>query len=132
VIVLDTHALIWWVVDDKRLAKAARSTIDKSVAGGDGVLVSAITAWEVSMLVKRGRLMLSMPVDEWLLAVRSIEGFSIVPITAEVAIHSVNLPGEFHQDPADRMIVALARERNALLVTADEKIHRYPHVRCSW
>jgi PIN domain nuclease of toxin-antitoxin system len=131
-IVLDTHTLIWWVSDDKRLVKAARSAIDKSIAGGDDVLVSAISAWEIGMLVRRGRLALAMPLNEWLLTVRNIEGISIIPITAEVAVRSVNLPGEFHQDPADRMIVALARERNALLVTADEKIHRYPHVRCSW
>jgi PIN domain nuclease of toxin-antitoxin system len=131
-IVLDTHALIWWLVDDKRLSRSARSTIDKSIANGEGVVISAISAWEVAMLVKRGRLALSMAVDEWLLAVGSIEGVSIVPITAEVAVHSANLPGEFHQDPADRMIVALARERNAVLLTADEKIHRYPHVRWGW
>ncbi len=131
-IVLDTHALIWWLGDDKRLSRSARSTIDKSIANGEGVVISAISAWEVAMLVKRGRLALSMAVDEWLLAVGSIEGVSIVPITAEVAVHSANLPGEFHQDPADRMIVALARERNAVLLTADEKIHRYPHVRWGW
>ena len=131
-IVLDTHALVWWVAGDRRLVQAARSAIDKSVAAGEAVLVSAISAWEVGMLVRRGRLALSMPVDEWLLAVQNIEGVSIVPITAEVAVQSINLPGEFHPDPADRMIVALARHRNASLITADEKIHRYPHVRCSW
>ena len=131
-IVLDTHALIWWLGDDKRLVKSARSTINRSIADGEGVLVSAISAWEVAMLIKRGRLALSMSVDEWLLAAGSLEGVSVVPITADVAVHSVNLPGEFHQDPADRMIVALARERGAVLLTADEKIHRYPHVRWSW
>jgi len=131
-IVLDTHVLVWWVGEDRRLVKAARSAIDSSMAAGDAVLVSAISAWEVGMLVRRGRLALSMPVEEWLLAVQSLEGVSIIPISAEIAVQSVNLPGEFHQDPADRMIVALARERNASLLTADEKIHRYPHVRCSW
>lgn len=131
-IVLDTHALVWWVGGDKRLVKSARSTIDKAIAGGEDVLVSAISAWEIAMLVKRGRLALSMAVDEWLGTVGGIEGVSMIPITAEIAIHSVSLPGEFHQDPADRMIVALARERSAPLLTADEKIRRYPHVRWSW
>lgn len=131
-IVLDTHVLVWWVGEDRRLVKAARSAIDSSMAAGEAVLVSAISAWEVGMLVRRGRLALSMPVEEWLLAVQSLEGVSIIPISAEIAVQSANLPGEFHQDPADRMIVALARERNASLLTADEKIHRYPHVRCSW
>ena len=131
-IVLDTHVLVWWVGEDRRLVKAARGAIDSSMAAGEAVLVSAISAWEVGMLVRRGRLALSMPVEEWLLAVQSLEGVSIIPISAEIAVQSANLPGEFHQDPADRMIVALARERNASLLTADEKIHRYPHVRCSW
>src|SRR5690606_2168339 len=118
--------------EDRRLVKAARIAIEKSVAAGESVLVSAISAWEIAMLVRRGRLALSMHVDEWLLAVQGIECVSIIPISAEVAVQSVSLPGEFHQDPADRMIVALARERNATLITADEKIHRYAHVRCSW
>ena len=131
-IVLDTHALIWWLGDDKRLVKSARSMIEKTISRGEDILVSAISAWEVAMLVKRGRLVLSMAVDEWLLAAAGVEGVSVIPVTAEVAIQSVALPGEFHQDPADRMIVALARERSAVLLTADEKIHRYPHVRWSW
>ena len=65
-------------------------------------------------------------------ALSSIEDVSIVPITAQIATQSVNLPGEFHKDPADRMIVALARELNAPVITADDKIHRYPHVRWVW
>ena len=83
------------------------------------------------MLVERGRLSLVMSIDDWLLA-SSIEGLEIVPVSHSVAVQSTRLPGEFHNDPADRMIVALARERNATLVTADEKIHRYPHVRFVW
>ena len=131
-IVLDTHALIWWVNDDPHLSPTAKSTIEGVLAGNGQVLVSAISAWELAMLVHRGRIALAMDLDEWLRAVESIEGVSLVPITAQVAAQSVVLPGQFHQDPADRMIVALARELNAPLVTADEKIHRYPHVRWLW
>lgn len=131
-IVLDTHALVWWVSDDTRLSQAARSAIDDKLADGDQVLASAISAWEVAMLVERGRIALAMGTDEWLRAVENIEGVSFVPITAQLAAQSASLPGPFHKDPADRMIVALAREQNALLVTADEKIQRYPHVRSLW
>ena len=131
-IVLDTHALIWWVNDDTRLAPTAKSTIEDTLADNRQVLVSAISAWELAMLVQRGRIALAMELDEWLRAVESIEGVSIVPITAQVAAQSVILPGEFHKDPADRLIVALAREKNAPLITADDKIHRYPHVRWLW
>lgn len=131
-IVLDTHALIWWVNGDVRLVPTAKSAIEDTLAGNGQVLVSAISAWELAMLAQRDRIALAMALDEWLRAVESIEGVSLVPITAQVAAQSVNLPGEFHKDPADRLIVALAREQNAVLVTADEKIQRYPHVRWVW
>ena len=131
-IVLDTHALIWWVNGDVRLTSTAKSAIEDTLAGNDQVLVSAISAWELAMLVQRGRIALAMELDEWLRAVQSIDGVSLVPITAQVAAQSVNLPGEFHKDPADRMIVALARELNVPVITADEKIHGYPHVRWLW
>lgn len=131
-IVLDTHALIWWISDDARLASSAKTVIENTLTGSGQVMVSAISAWELALLVERGRVALAMELDEWLRAVESIEGVSFVPITAALAAQSVNLPGEFHKDPADRMIVALARELNAQLVTADEKIQRYPHVRWAW
>ena len=131
-IVLDTHALIWWVNGDARLAPTAKTIIEDSLSGNSQVLVSAISAWELALLVQRGRIALAMEMDEWLRAVESIEGVSIVPVSAQMAVQSVNLPGEFHKDPADRMIVALARELNAPVITADEKIHRYPHVRWLW
>ena len=131
-IVLDTHALIWWVNEDEQLTPTAKTTIEETLAANGQVLVSAISAWELAMLVQRGRIALAMDMDEWLRAVESIEGVSIVPITAQIAAQSVNLPGEFHKDPADRMIVALARELNAPVITADDKIHRYPHVRWVW
>ena len=131
-IVLDTHALIWWVNGDARLSAAAAAAI-KGAAGNEGqILVSAITAWEVAMLVERGRIALAMDLDQWLRTVESMEGVFMVPITSQVAAQSATLPGVFHKDPADRMIVALARELNAPVVTADDKIQRYPHVRWVW
>lgn len=132
-IVLDTHVLVWWVTDDARLSELAREALKQELAESSGqVLVSAITAWEIAMLQQRGRLVLSMDLDEWLLAVESIEQVSIVPLSTRVAVQSTQLPGEFHKDPADRFIVALARELNAPLLTADEKIRGYAHVRTVW
>jgi PIN domain nuclease of toxin-antitoxin system len=133
VIVLDTHALVWWVSGDGRLSARARDLIEQTVASaGRQVLVSAISAWEIAMLVERGRIALAMDLDEWLLALESLEGVTLVPVSVQVAVQSATLPGTFHKDPADRMIVALAREQNAVLVTADENIQRYPHVRWHW
>jgi len=131
-IVLDTHALIWWVNGDALLKPSAKTAIEDTLTRDGSVLVSAISAWEIAMLAQRGRIDLAMALDEWLRAVDHIEGVAFVPITAQLAAQSVVLPGDFHKDPADRLIVALAREQNAVLVTADEKIQRYPHVRWAW
>ena len=84
------------------------------------------------MLIDRNRVALAMDLDEWLAAVQSIDGITLMPITPQLAVQSVRLPGSFHKDPADRMIVALAREQNAVLISADDKIRQYPHVRSLW
>ena len=131
-IVLDTDALIWWVSGDDQLSARARQSIEKELAEGGQVVVSAITAWEIAMLVARDRLALTMDIDDWLNTVESIEGVSFTPVERDVAVQSVRLPGEFHPDPADRMIVALARHYAVPLVTADAKIHAYPHVKTLW
>ena len=83
-------------------------------------------------MVQRDKLTLSMEVDEWLEEVGAIEGVRFVPVDNDIAVASTRLPGEFHKDPADRMIVALARHLNAGLVTADDKIRMYRHVRTIW
>ena len=130
-IVLDTHALIWWVNGDAQLSGPARLAIEAAQQDGR-VLVSAISFWEIAMLVERGRIALAMDLDQWLLAVQGLGGVEVLPVTAQVAIQSANLPGEFHRDPADRMIVALARGLNAPVITADQKIQRYAHVHWVW
>lgn len=132
-IVLDTHALIWWTNGDVQLSKPAKTAIESELNAEDGmVLVSSISAWEIGMLASRDRLTLRMEVDDWLHEVGDIDGVRFVPIDNDVAVASARLPGEFHKDPADRMIVALARHLNAALVTSDEKIRAYRHVRTIW
>lgn len=130
-IVLDTHALVWWVSGDPALSKKARNAIER--ARGDGALVaSAISAWEIAMLVRHERLVLTMEVDTWLATVAQIDGMRFTPIDADIAAKSAALPGVFHKDPADRMIVATARRLAAPLVTRDEKIRAYAHVKTLW
>ncbi|RQH04353.1 type II toxin-antitoxin system VapC family toxin [Paraburkholderia dinghuensis] len=130
-IVLDTHALVWWVTGDPSLSKKAKAATDRETAGGV-ILVSSISSWEIAMLVERERLVLSMDVDSWLAAVSAIEAVRFVPVDSEIAVKSVELPGEFHKDPADRMIVATARKFSVPLVTKDEKIQSYAHVKTIW
>lgn len=132
-IVLDTHVLVWWVNDDADLSSAAKAAIQAELDDEDGlILISSITAWEIALLVQKGRLALSTQIDDWLATVSDIEGVRFVPVDNEIAVQSTQLPGEFHPDPADRMIVALARHVSAPLVTADTKIRSYPHVKSLW
>lgn len=130
-IVLDTHALLWWVNGDALLSKRAKSTIDKNLSDGE-IIISSITAWEIAMLVKQNRLFLSMDVAGWLATVAEIEALRFVPVDIDVSLKSVDLPGVFHKDPADRMIVATARKLAVPLITKDEKIRNYPHVKTIW
>ncbi|MDP3518012.1 MAG: type II toxin-antitoxin system VapC family toxin [Pseudohongiella sp.] len=132
-IVLDTHVLLWWIGGDTQLSARARSAIHQEHNSAQGqILISAISAWEIAMLVEKGRLTLSMSVDDWLAAVAEVESVRFVPVDNATAIQSARLPGDFHKDPADRMIVALARHINAPLLTSDEKINAYKHVKTIW
>ncbi len=130
-IVLDTHTLVWWVTGDEALSKKAKSAIDRELDGGQ-IIVSAISAWEIAMLVQRERLVLSMDVASWLATVAKIDAVHFMPLDVEIAVKSVDLPGNFHKDPADRMIVATARKLAAPLVSKDEKIRAYAHVKTVW
>lgn len=131
-IVLDTHVLIWWASGDAQLSAEASARIDAEQREQGEILVSSISAWEIAMLVAKNRLKLSMDVDSWLNLTGRITGLRFVPIDNRVALESTRLPGEFHKDPADRMIVALARTLSAPLITADEKIRAYAHVKTLW
>ncbi|HQS82662.1 MAG TPA: type II toxin-antitoxin system VapC family toxin [Thiobacillus sp.] len=131
-IILDTHALLWWASGDTgQLSAVAAQAIEAELNGGQ-IRVSSISAWELAMLVAKGRIALSMDIGEWLSIVSQIEAVSFMPVDNEIAVKSVELPGEFHKDPADRIIVATARKLAAPLVTADDKIRGYPHVRTIW
>ncbi|PRY07498.1 type II toxin-antitoxin system VapC family toxin [Paraburkholderia sp. BL25I1N1] len=130
-IVLDTHTLVWWATGDPTLSRKAKTAIAHELTDGE-IAVSAISAWEIAMLVERERLALSMDVSSWLAKVSEIESVRFVPVDVEIATKSVDLPGEFHKDPADRMIVATARKFAVPLITKDEKIRAYPHVKTIW
>jgi PIN domain nuclease of toxin-antitoxin system len=131
VIVLDTHTLVWWATNDSSLSKKAKSVIERERAGGE-IVVSAISAWEIAMLVERETLAFSMDVENWLAIVQQIPGVRFAPIDVDISTKSVKLPGEFHKDPADRLIVATARKFGAPLVTKDLKIRAYDHVKTIW
>lgn len=132
-IVLDTHILLWWVNASGELSPAAQSAIDREIDNEAGeILVSAISAWEIATLIAKERLSLSMDVSAWLATVAQIATIRFIPVDNEIGIKSTELPGAFHKDPADRIIVATARKFAAPLLTADQKILDYPHVKTIW
>ena len=131
-IVIDTHTLLWWVSGSGALSTAATKAIENTLREGGEVLISSISAWEIAMLVEKGRLVLSMDVESWLDEVAQIDGVRFLPVDNEIGVKSTALPGEFHKDPTDRMIVATARKSALPLVTADEKILQYEHVKTIW
>ncbi len=125
-IVLDTHIWIWWVHDESKLTPTQRQSILDNEENGLGIC--AISLWEVAKLVEYGRLELSCDIDKWFEQALRYPGITILDLTPEIAIESTHLPGEFHRDPADQMIVATARVYQYPLVTSDEKIQNYEHV----
>lgn len=90
--------------------------------------VSVMSVWEVSTKSAKGKLDLDRPLDDWLSSALANSKIRLLPVTYEVALESSRLPGPFHRDPADQMIVATARLLNVELVTSDARILEYPHV----
>ncbi|CAN5750594.1 type II toxin-antitoxin system VapC family toxin [soil metagenome] len=125
-IILDTHIWIWWVHGDASLTPRQNWLIEENETTGLGV--SAISCWEVAKLVERGRLQLPRPTREWLDQALAYPGVQLLEISPQIAVESTELPGQFHRDPADQIIVATARIWGCALLTSDEKILNYPHV----
>ncbi len=130
VIVLDTPVWVWWLLDPDRLSRRVLAAIEREVAAGDPARVSATGVWEVAMLVRRGRLHLAVGLERRL--AKATPEIELVPLTAEIAYAAVTLPGELHEDPADRVVVATAREPGATLVTKDARLLDDPHVQSLW
>ncbi len=130
-ILLDTHSLLWWVNQEASLSATARAAIATEYPDGH-ILVSSMTVWEIALLVTRGRIRFSSTLDGWVAGLRNVQALKFIPMDNEIAVSAITLPGEFHKDPADRIIVATARRYNAPIITADEKIKAYPHVRTIW
>ncbi|MBN4069119.1 type II toxin-antitoxin system VapC family toxin [Beggiatoa alba] len=124
-LVIDTHVLVWFVNGSDELSATAKKAIDAIMTKGGEIIISSISAWEISMLIEKKRLVLSMDIENWLEQVEQIEGFRFMPVDNEISYKSTMLPGDFHKDPADRMIVATARKLAVALVTADEQIRAY-------
>jgi len=96
------------------------------------VLISSISVWEATLLVKHKRLKLSMDVTDWIAISENLPFIQFIPVSNSIAVKSVNLPPPFHPDPADRIIIATALSTGASIVTKDKKIAAYSHVKTIW
>ncbi len=123
-LLLDTHIWFWLVLGAGNLSPATRSTIVAAAATGN-LRIAPITLWEIALLVSRNRIVLGQPTIQWVRQAVVASFVTLEPLTAEIAVESWELPGPFHQDAADRLIVATARVTGAELMTRDRRILDY-------
>ena len=125
-ILLDTHIWIWWVNNDLLLKSKYRSFLEYS---HERTAINIISCWEIAKAVETGKLQLKIPVAQWLQIAIESSSVTVIPLDNSIILDSTSLPGNFHKDPADQLIVATARTQGLLLLTADEKILKYPFVK---
>ncbi|MFK5925362.1 MAG: type II toxin-antitoxin system VapC family toxin [Desulfuromusa sp.] len=130
-IVLDTHIWLWWISNPDYLSPSAQYAIDRAVSE-KGIIISSISTWEVALLVQKGRLELSIDVRDWIRKTEDLPFVRFMPVDNTIALRSVNLPENFHPDPADRIITATAMTMGLPLITKDDKIINYCHVKTIW
>jgi PIN domain nuclease of toxin-antitoxin system len=123
-LLLDTHAAIW-ITEDQPLAKGAIEAVNTAYRTGGLVFVSAISAWEVGLLVSRNRLSLVARPERWFQRLLGIPGVRLADLSPDILIASSYLPGTPPRDPADRIILATARELGATLITRDRLMLKY-------
>ena len=124
-LILDTHVWIWLFNSDENLKKSKAFTYIEKAVEYNKLAISIISVWELAMLEAKGRISFTVDIFEWLDMALKAPGISLLQITPEIAVSSTRLPGNFHGDPADRLIVATARKYEAYLVTKDRKIIDY-------
>ncbi len=122
--ILDTHTWIWLFEGSKEISSTAVNEIN--LWGQQGkVFISAISVWELSILVVKGRIILKKPIKQWVEESFQQPGVKLANLDPAIAIESSFLPGNFHGDPADRIICATSRLSNLTLFTRDKKILQY-------
>lgn len=126
-ILMDTHIWVWFADESDQLTEHHKQVIEHHRV--DGLGVSVISCWEVAKLVEYNRLKLACPIEEWIESATTLLGVQLIELTPRIAITSTKLPGNFHRDPADQIIVATAQVYDLELLTADEKILKYDYVR---
>ena len=132
-ILLDTQIWLWLALGIGRIRRSQASAIAEARNSGDAIGVSIISCWEIAKAVELGRLDLNdgspnRNLATWFDDAIANTGVEILDLTLDIAIEATSLPGDFHKDPFDQMIVATARVHNCPLVTSDGLIRAYPEV----
>jgi len=127
-IILDTHTWLWWTNESTNLSSKA----DEAIQQTDLIGIPAIACWEVAMLVAKSRIGLSMDVEIWLDLAFQRPKVKLLPLTPAISVLSTRLPGDFHGDPADRLIVATTVIHQASLISKDRKIQIWGYVEVIW
>lgn len=128
-IVLDTHALLWWALDPDRLSETAAETVAEMERRGG--FASAISIWELGVKIQRGKLELGISIDNLAHRIERHSVVELVPVDTTTWLRSLALPWE-HRDPADRVIVATALLRGVPILTKDHAIHGFTGVSSIW
>ena len=116
-IVLDTSALLFWTLDPAKLSQKAKRAIDEA----DRIIISSISIWEIGIKVKRGRLEIPLPINDFAERLQLVDKLEIVAVDVQTWLDNLALVWE-HRDPADRTIVATADRMKCSLVTSDKVI----------
>lgn len=124
-LLLDTHVALWLDSGDDRLHASTRALIDGCWQSGGTIFLSAVTAWEIALLVDTGRIDLDIPVEAWIERFLERPGIEAAPLGHQAASRSYRLHHLEHRDPADRLLIATAIELACPLVTYDERIARF-------
>lgn len=121
-LLLDTHIALWLDSGNERLRASTRTLIDSSWQTGGTILLSAVSVWEIALLVDTGRIDLDLPVEAWVSRFIERPGVAAVPVGHRAASRSYQLQHFAHRDPADRLLITTAIELGCPLVTYDERI----------
>ena len=124
-LLLDTHIWLWYAEGTSEQLPSTSVKILDEARRKDGLLVSAISVWEIGALSAKGRIQLSIPLRDWVAKALEVSGIHLTPLDAVTAAESTLLPGHPHGDPADRFLMATARTHGVALATRDEKIIEY-------
>lgn len=120
-VLLDTHAILWWITEDRRLSAQARKVL---ADGGNDLLLSAASGWEIAIKASLGRITLPVPIARFLSEQLQRNGIGTLPIEMRHAlrVHAIPL---LHRDPFDRLLVAQAQLEKLHILTSDPQIAQY-------